>query len=73
MGNLLNLFMDYFNTLTPEQVQADWDALKEFNTFGSLASSINENSQDCFYSSELMSVDPNLEIIDNEQNFSLAA
>ena len=73
MGNLLNLFMDYFNTLTPEQVQADWDTLKEFNTFGPLALSTIENSQYCFNSSEQMLVCPNLEITENEKNFSLAA
>jgi hypothetical protein len=72
MGKLLSMFVDYFETPTPEQVQANWDTLQEFNTFGPLALLSIENSQYCFNFYELSIISFESEI-SNDQTYSLAA
>lgn len=36
MGKLLEQFVSYFSNVTNEQLQADWEELKEFNQYGPL-------------------------------------
>lgn len=72
MGNLLNMFVDCFETLTPEQLQANWDTLQEFNTFGALALHSIESPQYSFCVSESSTICSELEI-SNDQTYSLAS
>lgn len=73
MGNLLKLFMGYFETLTPEQIQADWDALKEFNDFGAPMLLTIENSQCWVYVNDQFDVNSYVDTTSCSQTYSLAA
>lgn len=36
MGKLFEQFMSYFSNVTDEQLQVDWEELKDFNQYGPL-------------------------------------